>query len=246
MLRLQDVVFGEPTGGASAVKASSCRCSCISRWCWSPALAAAAAGRLVPAVAATVADEASAAELIDRAPGRPRPWPRTRSSSLDHGGAAARRGRRRRSLSLWGRRAMRAYGAARRTDAPICDADAAPAPMARSRRSARVHPPAIRLERAIRDLFGYRADRRAGRGGPGSIMAAGAIRAPLGAAPANDGPRRTVRLPGGGGARPAPDSGRPRPCRHHRARPFPLSPPTARPSCGWRSGSAMPTRASIR
>ena len=34
--------------------------------------------------------------------------------------------------------------------------------------------------------------------------------------------RRALRLPAGGRRRPAPDSGRPGACRHHRARPFPL------------------------
>ena len=43
-----------------------------------------------------------------------------------------------------------------------------------SRRSGNSIAPAIRLERAIRDLYGYRADRHRRTGGPGSITAPGA------------------------------------------------------------------------
>ena len=45
---------------------------------------------------------------------------------------------------------------------------------------------------------------------------------------------------------PAPDPGRPGPCRHHRARPFPLHRQWRDRGRGWRSGSAMSTRASKR
>jgi hydrogenase-4 component F len=37
LLRLNGIAFGEPTGSTAPVKAPTCRCSRISRWCWPPA-----------------------------------------------------------------------------------------------------------------------------------------------------------------------------------------------------------------
>ena len=48
-----------------------------------------------------------------------------------------------------------------------------------------------------------------------------------------------LSVPAGGGRRPAPDSGRPGPRRHHRARPFPLH-------RRWRNGGAARTAAGLR
>ena len=80
--------------------------------------------------------------------------------------------------------------------------------------------------------------------GPGSITANGACSRPLGRSPASPAVRAPYVFLPAEGENPAPDPGRPGACRHHRARPFPLSPPTARPWCGSKSGSATCTRAS--
>jgi len=85
------------------------------------------------------------------------------------------------------------------------------------------HPPAIRLERTIRDLCG--------------LDAAGAVdRRPCRS-------RATLRFPPSEGRKPASDRGRPGACRHHRARAFRFT-AMANTSCGWSSGSAMCTGAS--
>ncbi len=80
-------------------------------------------------------------------------------------------------LGLWGEAGARAHGAARRAARPRSRSSASTARTGAFRRSARMHPPAIRLERAIRDLYGLEPDGRAGR-------AALARSRPLGRAPA--------------------------------------------------------------
>ena len=84
-----------------------------------------------------------------------------------------------------------------------------------------LHPPAIRLERAIYESLRLRAGRTRRMRGPGSISASGtsgirsAPRAGAGRAP----PTRSCRSEGESAA---PDSRRPGARRHHRARTFPL------------------------
>ena len=120
-----------------------------------------------------------------------------------------------------------------------------PAPTAASRRSARMHPPAIRLERAIRDLFGLEptgaSDARPwldhGRWGvtPSARQAA----------QARDRSRRLTRsCRSKGEACTRSRSARCMPASSSPA--ISASPPTARRWCGSRSGSAMCTRASRR
>ena len=105
------------------------------------------------------------------------------------------------------------------------------------------HPPALRLERAIRDLFGLEPqglpDQR-----PWLDHGSWGVRHPLGGTPGRSRRREALRLPAGRGRRPAPDSrsGRCMPASSSPA--ISASPPMARRWCGWRSGSAMCTRAS--
>ncbi len=106
------------------------------------------------------------------------------------------------------------------------------------------HPPALRLERTIRDLFGLEPMGLPDRRAAGSTTAAGACAHPLGAADrSRDAPARPTRS-----CRP-----RARACTRSRsARCMPASsspgisasPPTARPWSAWRSASATSTRAS--
>ncbi len=105
------------------------------------------------------------------------------------------------------------------------------------------HPPALRLERTINDLFGLSAE-----GSPDARPWIDhnrwGVRFPLGdridalpkAAP--------YRFLASGRRRAAPDCGRPGACGDHRTRTFPLSPPAAKPWSGWNSGLDTPTRAS--
>ncbi len=85
----------------------------------------------------------------------------------------------------------------------------------------RFHPPALRLERAIRDLYGFSPvatpDQR-----PWLDHGAWGLRMPLGARSPARCATRQLRVPAGQGRRPAPDSRRAGACRHHRARAFPL------------------------
>ena len=111
-------------------------------------------------------------------------------------------------------------------------------------RSGALHPPAIRLERAIREPLRARGRSARPTRGPGSISASGACSIRLARAAGSG--RSRLHFPAGRRRKPAPDPGRPGACRHHRARTFPLHRRSARPWCGWSSGSAMCTRASIR
>jgi hypothetical protein len=106
-----------------------------------------------------------------------------------------------------------------------------------------VHPPAIRLERAIDDLFGYRAT-GAPDARPWLDHGRWPIRAPLGAAPANEGPveRYAFLAAEGPGLHQIPVG----PVHAGSSSPaISVFTPAARPLCDWRLGSAMSTRASI-
>ena len=140
-------------------------------------------------------------------------------------------------LGLWGDAGARAHGAARRSVGEIAVLSYRLPRRTLSRVGAQ-HPPAIRLERAIRDLFGSRPSARPTRG-PGSISASGTsrIRSATHERRADAG---ALRLPAGGRRRPAPDPGRPGACRHHRAGPFPLH--RQRRDCGA-AGAAARLRA---
>ena len=84
-----------------------------------------------------------------------------------------------------------------------------------------LHPPAIRLERAIRDLYGLEpvgAARHAALARSRLLGCAASARRSADAAPAT----RALRVPAGRRREPAPDSGRSGARRHHRARTFPL------------------------
>ena len=85
----------------------------------------------------------------------------------------------------------------------------------------RHHAPAIRLERALRDLYGLEPvgapdDRPLARSW--ALAGAAAARQPQAAR----GRRRTLRVPAGRRRGTAPDPGRPGACRDHRAGTFPL------------------------
>ena len=126
---------------------------------------------------------------------------RASSSTRTPGARVAQRARRRATLTLlglWGDDGRGPHGAARRSAGEIAVVDASTARTARFPRSARLHPPAIRLERAIRDLYGLEPDRRAGPRGPGSTTALGACAHPLGAAtPTRRRCARALRVPAG-------------------------------------------------
>ena len=124
-------------------------------------------------------------------------------------------------LGLWGDARARAHGAAGRDGGASRRARAMPARRDTIRASAVRHPPAIRLERAIRDLFGLQADRLRPTRGPGSISASGTSRIRSATSRPAQKPQPYAFLPVGGRG-PASDRGRAGPCRHHRARPFPL------------------------
>ena len=175
------LAFGEPRGSTAPVKASyvpmfahlalgaGARASiCRRRWssgsrtsrgCWDDAMSA-------------------LADLIDRrrsAVAAHRPWPRVIVDAEAWRCRAA-------SLRRWQLTLARPLGrSAARCTWRCCDDGAAQIAVleprlsrrALSRRSAALHPPAIRLERAIRDLFGLEPEGAPTRG-PGSITAAGA------------------------------------------------------------------------
>ena len=166
-LRLNGIAFGEPRGrdraGASLLRADvrASRARAHGRH-----LSAAGAGRLVPERRQAAGIDAMA--LLDIIPHREtvaahRPWPRAIVG--DDGWQ-----QRDRPCSRPGAARCSACGATRRrvhmalldeTPATIAVVSFACPDGTLSHRSARAHPPAIRLERAIRDLFGLDADRRA-------------------------------------------------------------------------------------
>ena len=90
------------------------------------------------------------------------------------------------------------------------------------------HPPALRLERAMRDLYGVQPDR------PARSPALARSR-PL----ARAAERGALRIPAGRGRGLAPDTRRAGPCRHHRAGPFPFH-------RQWRDGRAARGEAGLR
>ena len=87
--------------------------------------------------------------------------------------------------------------------------------------SARTHPPALRLERAIRDLYGLEPE-GCPTSGPGSTTAAGACASRSATAKPAPATAMPYAFPPGRRPAAAPDPGRAGACRHHRARPFPL------------------------
>ncbi len=78
-------------------------------------------------------------------------------------------------------------------------------------RSPPVHLPALRLERAMRDLYGVQP---VGLPDPRPWLDPRSLARP--------GERDALRIPADRGRGAAPDPGRAGPCRHHRARPLPL------------------------
>ena len=92
------------------------------------------------------------------------------------------------------------------------------------------HPPAIRLERAIRDLYGFKptgaADTR-----PWLDLGFWGVIQPLGANKKSRKAQEALCLPPRRGRGSASDPGRAGTCRHHRARTFPLH-------RQWRGGGA--------
>ena len=175
-----------------------------------------------------------------------RPWPR-----VDRGrGRLAPRDRRTRRRPLdaarpVGRRRRRAHGRAATRRRRDRRRHALPVRDGRFPSVGALHPPAIRLERAIRDLYGLEPvglpDAR-----PWLDHGFWDVQHPLGdarsAAPASARRTRSCRP-------------RARACTRSRSvRCMPASsspaisasPPTARPSCGWKSASATSTRASSR
>ena len=261
MLRLNEIAFGEPDrqhrAGRGLLRAAVCASGPRAG---GGHLSAGPAGGLVPGRGAAAGRERSAddgASLLASAgryagkwptqsSGVHRPWPRVRRSDRATAVAAGgprhcrRRGDAARPVE---RRGGGAPGACRAEQAPSCWSSACPAPSGASRPSRATHPPALRLERTIRDLYGLEPE-----GSPDTRRwldhGRWGVRQPLGDARGGARHRRCLRLPRRRRPAAAPDPGRPGACRHHRARPFPLHLPTARPSCAWRSGWATCTRAS--
>ena len=105
------------------------------------------------------------------------------------------------------------------------------------------HPPALRLERTINDLFGLAAE-----GLPDTRpwldhdQLGRALSARRSHRRAVEG--RALSLPAGGRRRPAPDRGRSGACRASSSPDISALPPAARPWSGWNSGWDIPTRAS--
>ena len=151
-----------------------------------------------------------------------RPWPRF---TVGERGLASRR------RTRWSRRAplCSASGATRSKCISLCSKSRRPtspssplnAPTASFPPSGSRIPPAIRLERAIRDLYGLKP---AGAADTRVWLDLGfwGVSQPLGANKKSRKAQHGLRLLARGGRGSAPDPGRARACRHHRARPFPL------------------------
>ena len=153
------IAFGEPRGPTGRRRRPMCRCCPSGAGVRGRHLPAAAAGRLVPERRQAAGIERhgdSCADTIAR--GRRvdahRPWPRVIVTPRTWHAIAVRAGRRTRDAARpVGRRRRRAYGAAGRAGRdiavrhPRCPDGTFPSVGA-------LHPPAIRLERAIRDLYG--------------------------------------------------------------------------------------------
>ncbi len=232
MLRLQGLAFGEPTrrqrAGAGLLRAAV-RASGAGRW--SPASTCRRRWSPGSSTSPRCWDEGGRSTMRclpihrqARPPGRShRPWPRCvrRRRRL----AERRRGSARRPTgrcsALWGDRRAVHMALRRRRAGRDLRRSASTAPDGRFPSVGRVHPPAIRLERAIARPLRPRRRRRA-------RPAALARPRPLGARASRSGRRRPpiARAPYPflpvGGRGPAPDPGRPGARRHHRARPFPL------------------------
>ena len=232
MLRLQGMAFGEPTRGRQALD----RLVAADRRASRPGaarrdLSAAAAGRLVPA-------RRRDAAMSEERRHRERSGARATAAA-----SSRRRGDARQPLAA--DRLRRPHGASRRHMALArrwtvlrlaCPEGAFPSVGA-------AHPPAIRLERAIADLFGLQA---IGAPDPRPWLDHGTwpVRAPLGARASRRRAAAQIRVPRRRGRRPASNSGRAR-CMPASSSPaISAFTPAARRSSGWRRGSAMSTRAS--
>ena len=108
-----------------------------------------------------------------------------------------------------------------------------------------LHPPAIRLERAIHSLYGLEPvgapDTR-----PWLDLGFWGVQHPLGARTPAPAARTRLRVSAGGRRKSAPNSRRPGACRHHRAGTFPLHRQRRDRGAARSSGSAMCTRVSSR
>ena len=178
-LRLNSIAFGEPRGpSAQGEGLLSCRCMPISRWCSSPASICRRRWSPGSRTSRSCSDRLHGDNARHDCSGPAgstahRPWPRVVVTTRHWRGDRARARRRPRDAARpLGRAARRAHGAARRSR-PRSRSSPSSAPTGSFRRSARVHPPAIRLERAIRDLYGLRAARALRTRGRGSISASG-------------------------------------------------------------------------
>ena len=250
-LRLNRIAFGEPKGpNAQGERPPTCRCSLhlglvLVAGIYLPA----AAGRLVPerGEAARIERATMAAHRHRQRPAARRqahrPWPRVvvgerrlaachRSELVDGARHAAW------AVGRHGRRALALLEEP--SDASPCSP--CNAPTASFPRSARMHPPAIRLERAIRDLYGLNPtgadDTRPwldhGLWGV-RIRSATARSAPSSLRLTRSCPSKARACTRSRSARCMPASSSPG---------ISASPPTARRWCGSKSGSAMCTRAS--
>ena len=152
-----------------------------------------------------------------------RPWPRALLGERLAGGGAPRCSPANAALlGLWGERERRAHGRdrdARRRDCArrssfACEGEPLPS-------VGRSHPPAIRLERAMRDLVGLEPDGAAGHAAVARSRPL-ACRHPLGARRRRPRAPRRLSVPAGGRREPASDPGGTGARRDHRAGPLPL------------------------
>ena len=238
LLRLQGMIFGEPAEPAHRVDASSVPLVLhLLLVLVAGHLPAAGPGRLVPARRGAARMSAAAAlalaDLVGDRPAAPTAMCGSPSPPTLDGAGRGLRGRAMHDLgALWaddGRMRL-ALGAPSRGLRAIVsfETDAGRYPSVAAR-----HLPALRLERAVRDLYGVAAELGCPTRDRGSITAAGlagrARRATNSCRPRARGCIRSL-------------SGRSMPASSNRA--ISASPPTARPWCGSKSGWAMCTRAS--
>ena len=127
----------------------------------------------------------------------------------------------RRRCSACGATARRCIWRSTPRRSPSCSSSACPVPERRFPSVAVTHPPALRLERTIRDLYGLEPEGVAGRAPLARPRPLGRALAARHAG-AGTRHRRRLRVPHGRRPAAAPDPGRPRARRHHRARPLPL------------------------
>jgi hypothetical protein len=236
ILRLQDTIFGEPIGPRTRVDASSVPIVLhLMLVLAAGPLPAAGAGVVVPACrgAARMSPPRGLAEAIaGRQPG-PDGFVRLEVDGAAWEALAAGCAAGRQVLSgAVGRRRQDAHG------------------LARQRAWARRHR--LDADRGRRlslggaaSRAGSRLERRHARSLRHPSRSGWTIRAPGSITDAGPAGRTTrATLPAGRRRGAAPDPGRAGPCRHHRARSFPLHRQRRDRWCGWNSGWAMSTRAS--